>query len=120
MLEPAFAYYDELEAKLAAVILRADAARQPAKWGWVSGPSNMSRNRHTTESPIPRDPETLLLRVEHLDGKPIAMMVNFVPTRRTISPQFNQFSADFPGVMAKLVEKELGVPCMFLQGAACY
>ncbi|MBI2423078.1 MAG: hypothetical protein HYV27_09640 [Candidatus Hydrogenedentes bacterium] len=118
VLEPAFAYYGELEAKLAAAILSADQARQPAKWGWASGPSNMSRNRHTTESPIPRDPELFVLRVERLDGKPIALMVNFAAHPTNHPPHLNKFSADFPGVMAKIVEKELGAPCMFLQGAA--
>src|SRR5262249_14898758 len=29
-----------------------------------------------------------------------------------------KFSADYPGALAELVEKETGAPCLFLQGAA--
>ena len=32
--------------------------------------------------------------------------------------KIRKFSADYPGALATLVEKETGVPCLFLQGAA--
>jgi hypothetical protein len=33
-------------------------------------------------------------------------------------PRILKFSADYPGVLANLVERETGAPCLFLQGAA--
>ena len=58
------------------------------------------------------------MRVEDLDGKPIAHAVNFAahPTMR--EGRDLRFSADYPGALAAVVEKDTGVPCLFLQGAA--
>jgi hypothetical protein len=35
-----------------------------------------------------------------------------------LDAKLRKFSADYPGAMAALVEKETGAPCLFLQGAA--
>ena len=40
------------------------------------------------------------------------------PIRRMRDSKERKFSADYPGVLADLVEKETGAPCLFLQGAA--
>lgn len=117
-LDNAFAYYRELEQKLIGVIVESANTLVPAKIGWASAESNVNRNRHTQEEPIPRDPELFVLRADTLDGKPIALLVNFAAHPTNHPHANNKFSADFPGVMMGAVQEATGAPCMFLQGAA--
>ncbi len=117
-LDNAFAYYKELEGKLVDVIGAAAENLAEAQIGWVSGKTQVNRNRHTKEAPIPRDDELFVLRVDGLSGEPIATLVNMAAHPTNHPHGNNQFSADFPGVMMAAVEKETGAPCLFLQGAA--
>ena len=64
------------------------------------------------------DRELLVLRVEDHEGKPIAHAVNFAAHPTMTDVKVRKFSADYPGALADLVEKETGAPCLFLQGAA--
>src|SRR5262249_19023066 len=66
----------------------------------------------------PVDRELLVLRVEDTKGKVIAHAVNFAAHPTMQETKTLKFSADYPGAMAELVEKETGAPCLFLQGAA--
>lgn len=116
--EAAFAYYDQLEGLLTDVILEADKNAEPAAWGWVSVESNMNRNRHTEEVPVPRDSELFVLRFDDAEGKPIAHLVSFAAHPTNHPPQNNRFTADYPGVMMGIVEEALNTNCLFLQGAA--
>ncbi len=111
-------YVRQLEQKLADVILHAAKAAKPARFGISSKQMKLNRNRHSRRDDAPVDRELLVLRVEDQDGNPIAHAVNFAahPTLRDIAER--KFSADYPGVLAELVEKETHVPCLFLQGAA--
>jgi hypothetical protein len=111
-------YVRQLEQKLGDVILNAAKAVKQARLGIASKQTNLNRNRHSKRDDAPIDRELLVLRIEDLDGKPIAHAVNFAahPTLRGI--QDRKFSADYPGVLADLVEKETNAPCLFLQGAA--
>src|SRR5713226_170655 len=111
-------YVHDLEQKLANVIIEADKTLRPAKIGFASKEVPFNRNRHSKLADKPVDREFLVMRVENLDGKPIAHAVNFAahPTMREARDL--RFSADYPGALAAIVEKESGVPCLFLQGAA--
>jgi hypothetical protein len=111
-------YVRQLEQKIADVILNAAKTMKPARLGIASKQTKLNRNRHSKREDAPVDRELLVLRVEDKDGKPIAHAVNFAahPTLRDIHER--KFSADYPGVLADLVEKETKAPCLFLQGAA--
>jgi hypothetical protein len=115
---PQSSYVRSLEQKLANVIIEANRALRPAKLGFASKEVPLNRNRHSKRPDKSVDRELLVLRVEGLDGKPIAHAVNFAahPTR-TVAKDM-RFSADYPGVMAGVVEGQTNVPCLFLQGAA--
>jgi hypothetical protein len=115
---PKNSYVRELEQKLANLIVEADKNLRPAKLGIASKEVPFNRNRHSKLAEKPVDREFLVLRVEDMDGKPIAHAVNFAahPTMREARDL--RFSADYPGALAAVVEKETGVPCLFLQGAA--
>ena len=111
-------YVRELEAKLARSMEQAVASLRPAKIGLTTKEVLLNRNRHSKLADRPVDRELTVLRVEDKNGQPMAHAVNFAahPTMRDAKDL--RFSADFPGVMAQLVEQKTGVPCLFLQGAA--
>jgi hypothetical protein len=111
-------YVRQLEQKLADVILRAAKSMKPARLGVASKQTELTPNRHSKRDDAPVDRELLVLRVEDRDGKAIAHAVNFAahPTLRDIHER--KFSADYPGVLADLIEKETNAPCLFLQGTA--
>jgi len=111
-------YVKELEGKLVAAIRKADAARQPARYGVASTEVPFNRNRQSKRKDAPADRELGVLRVEDLRGKPIAHAVNFAAHPTMLPTNLMEFSADYAGAMAKRVEAETGVPCLFLQGAA--
>jgi neutral ceramidase len=116
--KPEKPYTRELEEKLIAVIRKADAARVPARYGVAATETKLNRNRQSKQADKPTDPELIVLRVEDLRGKPIAHAVNFAAHPTMHPAEVMKFSADYPGVMAKVVEAETGAPCLFLQGAA--
>jgi hypothetical protein len=111
-------YVSELEEKLGNVILDAAKAAKPARLGVASKQVTLNRNRHSKRTDKPVDRELLVLRVEDAEGKPIAHAVNFAAHATLRDAKEHKFSADYPGVLAALVEKKTGVPCLFLQGAA--
>ena len=111
-------YTRELEAKLVAVIRKADAARKPACYSIAASEVPFNRNRQSKRKDAPVDRELQVLRVEDAAGKPIAHAVNFAAHPTMHPAELMKFSADFPGAMAKHVERQTGAPCLFLQGAA--
>jgi hypothetical protein len=111
-------YVRSLERKLEDLILAAARALEPVRLGVGSKETKLNRNRHSKRPDAPVDRQLLVLRVESLSGKPIAHAVNF-PAHPTMLPRkLMKFSADYPGSLADLVEKETKAPCLFLQGAA--
>jgi hypothetical protein len=111
-------YVRDLERKLSDVILEANKELRPARLGVASKEVGWNRNRHSKREDKPVDRELLVLRVEDSDGKAIAHAVSFAAHPTTIEAQTLKFSADYPGALAALVEKETNAPCLFLQGAA--
>jgi hypothetical protein len=111
-------YVRRLEQKLGDLILDAARSLRPARLGIASKEIALNHNRHAHRDDAPVDREFLVLRVEDADGRPIAHAVNFAAHPTLRDPALRKFSADYPGALADLVEKETGVPCLFLQGAA--
>ncbi|MHB1425481.1 MAG: neutral/alkaline non-lysosomal ceramidase N-terminal domain-containing protein [Gemmataceae bacterium] len=111
-------YVRQLEQKLVDVILNAAKAMKPARLGIASKQTNLNRNRQSKRPDAPVDRELLVLRVEDRDGKAIAHAVNFAAHPTLRDPHERKFSADYPGVLAAVVEEETKAPCLFLQGAA--
>jgi hypothetical protein len=116
--DPARPYVRQLEDKLVGVIAEAAKALRPARLGAAAKEVPFNRNRHSKRPDKPVDRELLVLRVEDADGKPIAHAVNFAAHPTMLEAKLLRFSADYPGKLAELVEKETGAPCLFLQGAA--
>jgi hypothetical protein len=82
--------------------------------------------RHATPSPAdadvvglgPMDPQIGLLRVDTMDGKPLALVYNFAGHVYGGLPE-GGITADFPGFASGVIEKAWpGATALFLQGAA--
>jgi hypothetical protein len=111
-------YVRDLERKLAGAVAAAAKALRPARFGVAAGDVPLNRNRQSKRPDAPVDRQLLVLRVEDAAGKPIAHAVNFAAHPTMHPASVLKFSADYPGALAALVEKETGAPCLFLQGAA--
>ena len=75
--------------------------------------------RNNTMVPTsPVDPTVSVLRVDAADGKPIAVLVNYACHPVVFGSDNVRYSADYPGVAIRTVERELdGQPLvLFLQG----
>lgn len=75
---------------------------------------------NSTQMPTwPVDPTIAVLRIDQMDGRPLAILVNYSTHPVTFGPDNLRFSADYPGVMCKVVEQEFGGKplAFFVQGA---
>ncbi|MBI2421568.1 MAG: hypothetical protein HYV27_01980 [Candidatus Hydrogenedentes bacterium] len=116
--DAAVRYAGWLNTQIADAINEAASRLEPVRWGWESVDSDLNRNRHTMVGPRPRDPELAVVRLDHLDGTPLAVLVNFAAHPTIHKVMDRRWSADWPGAMKRHVREALGAPCIFLQGAA--
>jgi hypothetical protein len=67
----------------------------------------------------PHDPDIGVLRIDRLDGTPLAVVYNFA-THLLFADLKRRITADYPGIASNLIEETLGhgAMAMFLQGAA--
>jgi hypothetical protein len=65
------------------------------------------------------DPAVGVIRVDDVNGNPMAILVNYACHPVIFGPDNLRYSADFPGAMARLVESSFDEKpiCFFLQGA---
>ncbi len=111
------AYATELEQNIIAAINEAAGAVVDAKIGWGSTETDLNRNRHSKVQPKPRDPELAVVRVDDLQGKPLAILVNLGAHATIASIMDYRWNAEWPGAMQHAVEEAAGTNCMFMQGA---
>ena len=66
----------------------------------------------------PIDPDIGIIRIDRIDGRPLAVVYNFACHLLMVVPQ-GGVTADFPGFASKIIEENLGhgAMAMFLQGA---
>ncbi|MEM7345842.1 MAG: hypothetical protein AAF485_16490 [Chloroflexota bacterium] len=101
---------------------------QPARLGAGKGAVQIGINRREQlpdgtmilgENPDgPIDEDVGVLRVDDLDGKPIALVVNYTCHPDCLGPKVPFFSPDYVGQARAAAEALTGVPMLFLQGAA--
>ena len=116
--DPTIAYLKSLPEMISATIIEAASKLQPARMGMTTADVPYNRNRHSKRSPAARDSQLAVMRFDDLQGKPLAVLVNFAAHPVMTDGQILKFSADYPGFMMNHVEKEIGAPCVFIQGAA--
>lgn len=67
----------------------------------------------------PMDPTVGVIRVDDESGHPRAVLVNYACHAVVLGPDNRAISADYPGYLARRVERELpGALCLFIQGGA--
>jgi hypothetical protein len=113
----AIKYVADLENKICEAISEASSKLTPAKIGWISEQTDFNRNRTSKKEPKVRDPELTLIRIDTVDNKPIAAVVNFSAHAILDNILDRKWSPDWPGIMQKRFEELINVPCIFLQGS---
>lgn len=76
--------------------------------------------RNLTRVPTaPVDPTVTVLRIDRADGSPIAILTNYACHPVVFGSDNLRYSADYPGVMNRVVEEKFGARTLsfFLQGA---
>ncbi len=116
--DDAVAYSIELPKKLIAAIVEAKNNLKPARIGVAKKDVDLNRNRHTKQAIKPVDPMLAVVRFDSLEGKPLAILVNFAAHPTSIPGEVLKFSADYPGGLKGRVESALGTHCVFMQGAS--
>jgi neutral ceramidase len=83
------------------------------------GTVNWFERNRTRIPTAPVDPTVTVLRIDRADGTPLAVLTNYACHPVVFGADNLRYSADFPGVMNRVVEQELGghVQSFFLQGA---
>lgn len=122
------AYTRLLVYDLAGAIQLACARARPAGLRVVAGSSDVGVNRRETtpdgdvvlgRNPAgPRDPGVVLVVVEGTDGDVIASAVSFACHPVSLGSECREISADFVSPLRSTVERVIGAPMLFLQGAA--
>jgi len=64
------------------------------------------------------DPEVTVIRVDGVDGSPIAAVLGYACHATTLGPPNTMVSADYPGAAKRLLAEITGATVLFLQGAA--
>ncbi len=63
----------------------------------------------------PIDPQVGLVRLDHEDGRPLAVIYNFA-CHPIMNPPSKGNSADYPGFASKIIEETTGAMAFFIQG----
>jgi hypothetical protein len=120
-------YTDFEEAKLIDGLREARKELQPARLGFGLGFSTANIDRRAMDDQGkmtiglnpdgPTDRQIGLIRLETLDGKLIALLANY-PIHGTVLGEENlKITGDVLGVVSQYVEKKLGAPMLFINGA---
>ncbi len=59
-----------------------------------------------------------LLRIDKEDGSPLALIANYPMHGTVLGSKSLEISGDAPGIVSEYVEKEIGAPVLFINGAA--
>jgi hypothetical protein len=107
--------FEETTDKIAAAIVRAAQHAQPVRVAFARGETeNLNKNRAERDRPVDR--ELGVMRVSGSDGKAVAWFVNFAAHPTVLGMNW-EFSADYPGCIARQLERD-GAVALFANGAA--
>ena len=107
--------------------LRAISSRTPGRLAWAQGRVGFAMNRRVLDNDKwmrfgvnpdgPVDRQLGLLRLERTDGTLIGLIANYAVHGTALGGGNRQVSGDVPGFAAEYVERELGAPMLFINGA---
>jgi len=121
-------YSEWMKRKFIAGIMEAREKLEPARLGIGYGiaMANINRRARDEEGPTflglnpdgPTDRTIGLIRLEHQDGRILALIANYAIHGTVLGGENRKISADAPGVVAEYVEQQIGAPMLFINGAA--
>ena len=126
MVEP---YSESLPSLIAGACWQAINALQPARIASGIGHSEIAVNRrfHRPDDGVvvvgrnfegAVDHDVTVLRIDALDGSPIAAVVGYACHPITVGPDNDLITPDYPGIVKRVMEANTGATTLFLQGAA--
>jgi len=126
--EPDQEYTAQVEKLLIDGIKEARAKLAPARLAVGTGFSaaNINRRARDVNGHIslglnpdgPTDRQIGLIRLEHPDGTPIALIANYSMHGTALGQENTLIAGDAPGTVAAYVEQKIGAPMLFINGAA--
>ena len=109
-------YRSQLPKTIATVVASALSSRRSAVASLGIGRERIGHNRHTNaDEPI--DDELLVLRLDEVDGQPLAALVSYACHPVANGDSFHRYSADYVAALRDAVSSHTGAPTLFLQGA---
>lgn len=117
--DAALRYYREMESAIAEAVIEANQRLQPVRM--AAGAVELdgyNANRHSKIEPKPRDRQMTVLRLDTLQGRPLAVLVNWAAHPTSIPSRTLKFSADYVGALKRKVSEAMGAAPVFIQGAA--
>lgn len=127
-MEMAQSYLDGLPLRIAGAVWRAQQTLRPVRCAAGSGDCaiNVNRRFRTPEGTyaVGRnwegavDHAVRIVRFDNYDESPVATIVHYSCHPTTMAWENQLFTPDYPGVVRKVVEQQVGGTCLFLQGAA--
>lgn len=128
VVEASNAYIDNLVNQLCGIAVLADNRAQPARVASGRGQAKVAINREELNEDgrilIGRNPDGQtdhtvdVLRVDDLDGNPIAVITGYAAHPVVMGWKHGLLSPDFPGVVRRIIEQITGATCLYLTGAA--
>ena len=118
-------YEHDLQRRIVEAAIEADGRLRPARLGTGWGESAIGVYRREMrdgrdvlgEVPDrPIDPSVGVVRVDDLDGKPIAVVLRYSAHPVTVGSRSQVASPDYPGPARDVLERNLGGLALFLQG----
>jgi hypothetical protein len=121
-------YLESLPGKIAGAAWQAQQNMRPVRYETASGVCTIGVNRRyrTPDGDMvvgrnwsgPVDKTVRVIRFDDLNEQPFATIVHYSCHPTTMAWQCQYFTPDYPGMMRRTVEEQLGGTCLFLQGAA--
>lgn len=118
-------YLKNLKKTIVKAFMQASKNQIPVTGGAESSCVDLSVNRleksledSENSDPGKVDPYVRVFRFDKQSGEPYALIVNYTAHPNTLRRDNRNFSADYPGVMIKALERHLEAQVFFLQGAA--
>jgi len=121
-------YLSLVKSRLVDAIREARSNLTPARIGVGTGMAmaNINRRAKDVDGKVslglnpdgPVDRQIGLIRLEKTDGSIIALIANYAMHGTVLGGRWMQISGDAPGVVADYVEKKLGAPVLYINGAA--
>jgi len=109
-------YMTQLRERLERVVRDALGARQPARLAWSCGKAGFAGNRRTLEdgrwvrfgqyADGPVDHTLSVLRVSDLQGKPVAVVLNYACHCTVMRPDFKKIHGDWAGCAQEFIEAD--------------